>query len=435
MPLLSKAKDAQVANYVFSLMNAIDALSCTTLVTTGEPNSTQANRIVELIEDAAAGVFSTSATPAKEGQPRMFWVHKMVNVMTPPTSYKIQHEYGTGIVQDLGPRNEEVRIQGDRTPKQIATHDLPLRIALIDNDEDSAAQFEEIFSKAQSIEMLEDEEDFIHHHRKTPYDLLVVNSMQAHGNWFLTVHQLREEFEKLPIFLIAPQQTAQLTYQSAKLAGADALFIQPLVTIDVVKALEKALKNYEKYQEIVNRLTIESPLANLPEDFTNLVSSVFDEESLSQRAESLISFADFKEKLHEQIWRCSQKNQSFALVSFRMINTGEISKTVQLPRGLEMVKKLSAIVGHSMRGLNDNICRSMDKIVVMLENCDREGGDIFVARVTADVKSELCDKLGIQLGKHLIVSKALAIYPEDADNVQDLLMRVTETSRNFKLIH
>ncbi len=436
MPLLLKARDAQVANYVYSLMNAIEALSCTAFVTTGEPNSPQAGRIAELIEDAAAGVFSTSAVSMKDSQQRMFWVHKMVNPMTPPTPYKTKFEYGTGVVQDLGERAPDIRRPNtvEQVTGPVSINDLPMRIAVIDGEEDVVAQFEEIFPKAQQVDDYSTDSEFIRGHRDVGYDVLVVNASSV-VNWFLAVHQIRERNEKLPILIVSEQLTAQLSYQSAKLAGADALFMHPLVKGDVVRALEKALKNYNTYQEIASRLATRTQLSNLPEDFGSLLNTVMESDLGGKQGDTLISVGDFKEKLHEQIWRSSQKQLTFAVVSFRMINTGEISKLQNLPRGLELVKRMAGIVGNAMRGLNDSACRSMDKIVVLLENCDREGADAFVARVTADVKTELGDKLGVQLGRHLVISKAMAMYPEDADNVQDLLSRVTETTRNFKLIH
>jgi len=93
--------------------------------------------------------------------------------------------------------------------------------------------------------------------------------------------------------------------------------------------------------------------------------------------------------------------------------------------------RVAQIVTASLRGVSDSACRYMDKVVVILEDTDRKGAQAFSRRVINEMKSELLDKLNIQLDKHLNILTAVAVYPEDADNVNDLMFQVTDVSRNF----
>lgn len=105
-PLLIKPREQEQANYIYSLMNALESLNTTALVTTGSPNSAAATRIIDLLEDAAVGSFVTDLIPSEDDPQRIFTIRKMVNPMNPPQSMKIRIEYGQGIVQDFSVEEE-----------------------------------------------------------------------------------------------------------------------------------------------------------------------------------------------------------------------------------------------------------------------------------------------------------------------------------------
>ena len=98
---------------------------------------------------------------------------------------------------------------------------------------------------------------------------------------------------------------------------------------------------------------------------------------------------------------------------------------------LELVKRIAVNVQTSLRGINDNACRYMDKVVVLLENSDKEGSRAFTRRVIKELRTELQSKLNLQVGKHLNILSAILTFPEDGEVADELMHQVTDVSRNF----
>lgn len=432
IPLLSKAREPHLTNYVYSLMNSLDALHGTILVTSGEPNSPVATRITELIEDAVVGSFVLSSVPLRQGIQRTFSVHKMINPLFPPQTFKIKFEYGTGIVLDESGITSDI---GSEYRSKVQISEVPLHVAVLDVDEDVQSYLEDIFAKGSHVVMVESEEELLSQHLLLDYDVIMINTKCA-PNWHQIVSVVREANPKQPIYIISESRLGAISYQTVKQVGADGLFIKPMVKQDVLKAIEKALKNYGTYEDVIEK-RVNTTLENLPVDFETApvvgISSPIDQ---TRNHGNLITLAVFKEQVQLQILKSSQGQvkSSFALVSFRMINTPEITKLPNLPLGLELVKKVANIISISLRGANDRACRSMDKVIVLLEDCDKEGAEAFVRRVFQEMKTEIQSKLNIQIGKHLMISNAIAVYPKDGTDVQTLISHVTDFSRNFKLI-
>jgi len=139
--------------------------------------------------------------------------------------------------------------------------------------------------------------------------------------------------------------------------------------------------------------------------------------------------------MRRQIWRGKQEETIFSLIAFKMVYLSDASKLPHMPQGLELVKRVSQIITSSLRGLNDSACRYMDKIVVSLEDTSHDGAKAFATRVTNDLKEELSKKLDLTVGKHLNILTAVATYPDESDNVDDLMALVTDVSRNFVKLH
>ncbi|MCX7835484.1 MAG: hypothetical protein N2450_05375 [bacterium] len=433
IPLLSKAREPHLTNYVYSLMNSLDALHGTILVTSGEPNSPVATRITELLEDAVVGSFVLSSIPLRQGTQKTFSVHKMINPLFPPQTFKIKFEYGTGIVLDESGIAAEM---GSESLTHVNIQEIPLHIAVLDRDEDTQSYLEDIFAKGSHVVLVESEEELLSQHLLLDYDVVLINTRCA-PNWHQIVPVVREANPKQPIYIISESRVGSISYQAVKQIGADGLFYKPMAKQDVLKAIEKAFRTYGILDDIIEK-RLRSPLTNMPVDFES-PAIMGDQVVVEQTTKTgnLITLAVFKEQVQLQILKSNQGSykSSFALVSFRMISTPEITKLPNLPLGLELVKKVANIISVSLRGANDRACRSMDKVIVLLEDCDKEGAEAFVKRVFHEMKSEIQAKLNIQIGKHLMISNAIAIYPKDGSDVQTLISHVTDHSRNFKLIN
>lgn len=432
IPLLAKAREPHLTNFVYSLMNSLEALRGTVIVTVGEPNSPSATRITELIEDAVIGSFVLGGIALRQGYQRTLAIHKMINPLFPPHTFKVKFEYGVGLALDVEGVTGEI---GTVLHGNVTIMELPLHIAVLDRDEDTQAHLEEIFAKGSQVALVESEEELLSQHLLLDYDVVMINTRTA-PNWHQIIPIVREANPRQPIYVISESKHTSVSYQTVKQVGGDGLFIKPLPKQDVLKAIEKAFRTYNTLDEIIEK-RVRSSVSNLPEDFANpSMEMTSDFALMSKPTDNLISLSVFKEQVQVQILRASQGQfkSNFALVSFRMINTPEITKLPNLPLGLELVKKVAELISISIRGVNDRACRSMDKVVVLLEECDKEGADAFVKRVFIEMKTEIESKLSIQIGKHLLISNAIAVYPKDGNDVQTLVSFVTDQSRNFKLI-
>ncbi|MDP8238077.1 MAG: ATPase domain-containing protein [Candidatus Hatepunaea meridiana] len=431
-PLMMMSSESQLVNYIYSLMNSLEALNVTTLVTTGDPNSQTAQRIIQLIEDAVVGSFVLSKSGTDENLQRLFSVHKMINRQNPPLSFKMKMEYGEGLVQDMGSKRAHLGVQTVKN-RTDSIKELPLHIGILDQDEDTMLQIEEIFHKDSVTYVFGTETELQTQMMNLDCDLFLLNVSPANPNWRRTLTQLRDAYPKLPIFLYIEKRNARLTYQTAKIAGADGLFIKPFTPLDLIKTLEKALKVYGTLDELIEKRSITIKPGVLPEDFDVNFPVTDDEEP--NGAMNLQKPSAFKALLSRQIWQSNQSNATFALVSFKMVYIGEMSKLSHLPQGLELVKNVAQIITSSLRGINDSACRYMDKVVVLLEDTERDGALAFANRVINELSEELGHKYSIQVGRHLNVLTATSIYPEDGDNVNDLMSQVTDVSKNFVKIH
>lgn len=423
LPLLTMAREPHLVNYVYSLMNSLEALGVTVLVTTGEPNSPTAQRIIQLIEDAAVGSFGLSRTDTREGFQRFFTINKLVDKFMPPMTFRVKMELGVGLMQEMRVESET------REPAQVGAGvsigSVPVRIGVLGGDEDTVAQIEEIFAPGSEVISFDSMEDLSRQALGMDCDLFLLNISSANMAWQRALKMLREGFPKMPIFLFSEERNLRFTYQQAKLAGADALFIKPFVPTDLVRAFEKALRGFGTFEDVVATRSRVHSLKGLPQDLTE------GQGKGNESLDNLLSITAFRDMIHGQIYKANQNKTRCALVAFRVVYTGELPKTSALPQGLELVMKVARVVVGSLRGVRDVGCRYMDKVVVLLEESDRKGAQAFARRVTNEMKVELAEKLNLQIDKHINVLTAIAVYPEDADNVAELLSQVTDVSRNF----
>jgi KaiC/GvpD/RAD55 family RecA-like ATPase/GGDEF domain-containing protein/DNA-binding NarL/FixJ family response regulator len=422
LPLLTMAREPHLVNYIYSLMNSLEALGVTVLVTTGEPNSPTAQRITQLIEDATVGSFALSRVDTRQGMQRFFAINKLVDKFTPPMSFRVKLEYASGLAQDI--QSEMPSSVG--ATASVSLTEVPLRVGVLDADDDSLMQLEETFNKHSEIIPFEAVEDLVAQMGGLDCDLFFINISRPGVLWQRALKMLRESYPKMTIFLFSEERTMRFTYQQAKLAGADALFFKPFVPNDIIRALEKSFRAYGSFDDVVARRSDALNPIDLPVDLA---------EGNGRReatgASALLQPAAFRELVHRQIWKSNQAKSRCALVSFKTVYMGELPKIPNLPQGLELVMRVAQIITASLRGASDCASRYMDKVVVVLEDSDRKGAQAFARRVIGELRAELLDKLNLQLEKHVNVLTAIAVYPEDADNVNDLMYQVTDVSRNF----
>lgn len=430
LPLIANPREAHLVNYIYSLVNSLEAMNVTTFVTTGEPNSPNAMRIIQLIEDAVVGSFSLSNIPSKKGQQRLFSVQKMIDQVVPPTSFKVRIDYGAGVIQDIP--SLDVKKEKEVAKREgTSISEIPLHIALVDNDDDTVAEIEEIFHSRSTVSPFGSEQELLRDLSQVDVDIVIINSNTPGLNWRNLISELRKLLPLLPIFLISERRTPNLTYQSAKQAGANGLFLKPISPEDLVKALEKTLKGFGTLQELIEKRSASLHPQTLPDDLLESDLQFSQSDDGGDVKVDLLSPQAFREIIHRQVMISSQRQTGFSLVSFKMIYTSDIAVNSNIPQGLEMVKKVARVAYTSMRGLNDRVSRYMDKVVVLLDDSEKEGARAFAKRVINETKAELSTKLNLQIGKHLNILTAIVSYPEDGDNVQDLLPQVTDVSRNF----
>lgn len=428
-PLLMAPSEPQIVNYIYSLMNSLEELNTTTIVVTGEPNSQKALRIIQLLEDAAIGSFVLNTTGFGDLQQRRFSVNKLLDRISPAMTFKVRIEHGTGVVQDLKPDIPETMRQATKK-KLDSIAELPLHITIVDDDEDTAAQVEELFHPDSVITAFTTPDELEAQFANLESDLFMINVTMERLNWKKMILDIREYFPKTPIFLFTDKRESKFTGKTARLAGADGFFICPLNSSDVVRALEKAHIRFGTLEELIEKRGAMLKTAGLPEDFDS--DDKAEDDVLSQ----LLSPSAFKAVLNRQIWRSKQNQSEFALVSFKMVYIAEMSKIPHLPQGLELVRTITKVVLASLRGMNDSTCRYMDKVVVLLEDTDPGGAKAFANRVIKDLKIELEDRLNIQMGKHLNVLVAFAGYTGEGDDPNLLWSQVTtDASRNFIKLH
>ncbi len=424
IPLLSQTSEPHLINYIYSLMSSIDAFDTSTLLIIGEPGSPMTFRITQLLEDAVVGSFSLVKNKTKEGQRMSLLINKFVNQILPPTNFNIRFEYGVGIVQDI-------EVEPILAPsRELDLSELPLFIALIDEDKDTVVELEDIFHPDSIINHYETEAEALMNLKTIDCDLLIVNISQSKINYKRFLVTIREQYPKLPIFLIANDRKTGITYQQIKQSGGDGLFFKPLIAKDLLGALKKSLIQYDKYDEIVAKRSYGLSPEHLPEDIESLNERSKGYPS-SDTAIGLLSVPDFKELIERQIFKSDREDSTFALVSFKMVYMGDSIGLPHLPQGLELVKQVGEVVVGSLRGINDRACRYMDKIVILLENTDINGARAFMGRVLGELRSSLFRRLNLQVGRSINVLSAMSIYPRDAGDAVELLHSVTEVSKNF----
>ena len=323
-------------------------------------------------------------------------------------------------------------ISGDRSD---SLENISLHVGILDHDEENVSQIEEIFHSDSLFNVFESENELQPQLMNLDIDLFMLNASNPTTNWKRVISHLRETYPKLPIFLYLDIKNPRLTYQAAKGAGADGLLIKPLTPNDIIKLLEKTLHGYGTFDELIETRSPVIEPASLPEDFgePGFVESNGEEETVS--ATDLLTPSAFKAVLSRQIWRGKQEETIFALIAFKMVYISDTSKLPNMPRGLELVKRVAQIITSSLRGLNDSACRYMDKIVISLEDTNRKGAKAFANRVITDLNEELSKKLDLVIGKHFNILTAIATYPDESDNVNDLMAQVTDVSRNFVKLH
>lgn len=430
LPLLSKRQNTHLVNYIYSLVNSLEALGVTTLITAGEPNSPSAQRIIQLMEDAVVGSFVMSNLASSKSEQRYFAVHKLVDPISPPKTFKIRMETGSGIVEDIPSDTKTAAVQKPKLNTKTLQK-LPLLIAVIDSNEDIMNQVEEIFHKDTQIAVFESQAEYTDQMFDFEFDYIIINANLPNLNWREFIQATREHMPKMPVFLVTEKLNSNLTHQVTRQAGANGLFKKPIDQDDIMGALVKCLKDFGTFDDLVAKRQIFSSLTDMPEDLTEIGMEVTPTNGGGSEELGILSPNNFREKLFRLIWRSKQNNTNLTLVSFKMVYTGNPAQQENMPQGLELVKKVSQVVQSSLRGLDDSTCRYMDKVVAMLEDSEIVGAQAFARRIIRELSAELYTQLNLQVGKHLNILTAIRSFPEHADNGDELMEQVTNISTNF----
>ncbi|MBD3167390.1 hypothetical protein GF324_12385 [bacterium] len=429
-PLLSTPRESQLVNYVYSLMNSIEELNTTTLITTGDPNSRAASKIMQILEDAAVGVFHFERKTADTGNFYHMDVLKMVDKLEPPNHFIMRIQPGVGFVEAV---DEEAKAKPKEPPKLSAEllEEIPIRMVGFGLDEDTAEDLKQAFhpkSELMQVDSFDELQPMLH---ALDSDLFVTAVEPDDESWKSLVEQLREAYPRLPIFLLVDKKSLKLTGQVARSFGADGLFHKPLKKKDLIFAFLKSLSIYRMEEslmrlrkpELLETTEVDKPLRH-------------EEDGAENDGEmNLLSPVEFKSAVARQILQCRQTDEKFAIVSFKSVYISDLVNHPELPKGIELVRKVAGITTNSLRALNDRTGRYMDKVLVLLENTDREGAASFTNRVVNDLKEELQTRLGIEVGKQVNILTASAVYPDDGDNVNSLMVQVTDVAGKSTAIH
>ncbi len=425
VPLLARVNEAQLSNYVYSLTESLEQLYVTTLLITGHPNSPTAARIVELLEDAAVGSFVLDVPLRTSPDQKTFSIHKMINPFFPPITYNVQIEYGRGFILNVSAPTMSNESKYTLTPQ---LQDVPINCAILDRNDETREEIEDIFNRDSQIEQYSSAKELVSHLGIGDFDLIVVNASTI-DNWADVLRQIRDHNSKQAIFVIATEFAGGINYQSVKQAGADGLFVYPVVKAEIIKAFEKTLVKHETLDAIVAKRTPAMTVQQLP-------SGVNEFDELGKGIDNtIVTYPVFKEIMNMQIIRDYPNKRNFSLVSFRLVNTTTSVPGQQSPHdGVQAFHQIADTIRISMRNTGDRLCRHMNKILVMLTECDREGSELFIRRVINELKSGTHGQR-VLLGKQLMLFTSISVFPDDAINEQDLLSQVSDNNRNMTLLN
>jgi len=428
--LLAKQSGDHLVNYIYSLINSLEELNVTTIITINEPNSPTAQKITHLFEDAVVGSFALSNISTMKGEQRHFSIHKMVDIIKPPTTFKVSIEFGSGMMLDQ-PKQAAALTPTENGIGSRDILDLPLQIALLDQDEDTLVHLEEIFHTESQIAIFESQEEFLMQSSDLDFDFVIINTAMPALNWRRLLIAINEQTPQLPKFVISSRSNALKINQVARQVGADGLFVKPIDPGDLVGAFYKALKKYGTLERLIQKRRAFAVTSDIPEDFDDFDIGDSGIDRTLEEATNLLTPQAFREKLYRLVWRSRQQETFFSLVSFKVVYISSTAKREHMQQELELVKRIAVNVQTSLRGINDNACRYMDKVVVLLENSDKEGSRAFTRRVIKELRTELQSKLNLQVGKHLNILSAILTFPEDGEVADELMHQVTDVSRNF----
>lgn len=430
IPLMAKQEGTHLVNFIYSLINSLEELNATTLLTTGEPNSPTAQRITQLLEDAVVGSFGLSVDTNVKGISRTFSIHKMIDNIKPPTVFKVAIEYSQGLVID-SPKMKTAENMTDFSIKTRNLLDLPLHIAIFDDREELLNSIEETFHSDCQIAVFNEEEEFLFQAPDLDFDFVIINAHITKVNWNQILLMLKGQFSKIPVFVIVEKGHIKQINLSARKNGAEAVFTVPIVPEDIHGALKKALKTHGSLEDVISKRSATLATVEMPEDMDEFGLNSPDSQIAKVEQEDVQTPQEFREKLYRQVWRSRHQESNFSLISFKIIYTNAEHQSEHMQQGLELIKQISSIVQSSLRGLNDSTCRIMDKVVVILESSEKEGARAFANRISKELKNEIKSRLNLILGRDINILSAIVTYPEDGTVADQLMHQVTDVSRNF----
>jgi len=304
--------------------------------------------------------------------------------------------------------------------------DLPIVAAVVDREEESRKQFFEVFNRESRIEHFKTLKEMTAKVNNFDFDLVLINA-NTMENWVDAIHIVREARPKQAIFILASDFSPAINYQSVKQAGGDGLFVNPIIREDISKAFEKTLLRYDTLDEVLTKrlpaITAQQPAG--PLDIEDASASVDN---------TIVTYPVFKEIMNLQIVRDYPTKKSFSLVSFRIVNTAT-AETGSSARddSVQAFQQIAKTIRVSLRNTDDRLCRHMNKMLVLLTDCKRDGSEVFVKRIVAELKS---GSLGqrMTMGKQLMLFTSISVFPDDAVSEQDMLAQVSDNNRNMTML-
>lgn len=284
--------------------------------------------------------------------------------------------------------------------------EIPL-ILLVEDNEKDAALVRSILHKEQfNLMHVNSGEDALKITRNSHVDLVLLDVLLLNMNGFEVCSRLKENESTRNIQVLMMTCLDDLSSKLKGIdSGADDYLIKPLNS----QELEVRVKALIKKKDYLDKLSTK---------FENALNA-----AITDKLTGLYNHTYFKHYLGLEMKRSQRQDQQLALIMIDVDNFKKFNDIYGHMAGDAVLREIAALIKKSIRDIDFAARYGGEEFSVIIPNSHRQCATMVAERIRTVIRSHQFSHTSNQETAILTISQGVAIYPQDAQSMEDLVQK------------
>jgi two-component system, cell cycle response regulator len=282
--------------------------------------------------------------------------------------------------------------------------DTPVVLLVEDNDKDVRLFTAHLTGQPYRIKHIRTGEEAVYMCHKEKVDLILLDVLLPGMNGFDVCQQLKENDKTRNIQVLIATSLSDLESKIKGIElGADDFLIKPIHK-DELTVRVRALLRKKSYMDRLSTKYETALYAAITDKLTGLYNQAY-----------------FKHYLNFEIKRCNRQNQTLALLLIDIDDFKLVNDTFGHLAGDQLLEDLAEIIKKNIREIDLAVRYGGEAFAIVLPYVDKPHTQGVAERIRAVISAQKFRDTSNETDKAVTVSMGIAIYPEHAKTVRDLI--------------